>query len=121
MTFDFFAWWGEGRNAIEDEIKAELRILLTQHVGWLEFNRSYGNVIEQLEMEPNNSLLQVLVRAHIVESVHEYNVGVPEDRQVVVSQNFINFRQEDERLDMDLTFYIAQNLKRQDVTLRLGG
>lgn len=112
-----FAWWDENRNEPEKEITQEIMLIVMEPVGWLEFNRAYGNVIPDIEMEANNPILQTIIKAHMVESVMEYNLTVPEDRQIAISQNDIQFRQEDNEMDVDLTFYIMKNLKKVNLII----
>ena len=112
MTFDFFTFWGEGRNKIEDEIKTDIKTIIMELVGWLEFDRNQGNVIADLEYDPNNPILNMIISAHMIQSLMEHNQVLPEDRQIALGQNNIDIKQQDENMDVSIEFYILNNLKK---------
>lgn len=117
LSFDAFVWWGEDRNPIEYEIKMDIMMILMELVGWLEFNRSHGNIIRDSEYEANNPFLQILIKAHTTETVMEYNNTVPRERQLSISQRDINFIQEDNELYIAMDFYLLNNLKKLSIKM----
>lgn len=108
---DFDVVFFYGQNDLEIETKSDLISGLIQPKRTLYYNRNDGAGVVEKENFPNTIILNVFLRYSIVNWIGLRNTQVSDgtngmpDRRVAVSQNFIEFINNKNNLDINV-FYI---------------
>lgn len=106
VTFDNnLANYGSDNNLFDREIRTDLlrEIALTSQSA--TYSRASGLGIDMYENETLSEVTKVVIRLEIISAVDRYNAKVLPEKQVIISQEMIDFDQEDGELVINI-FYI---------------
>lgn len=95
-SFNFnldFADYGDGEDRVEAEIKRDVLRTLETSLQSKFFSRSEGAGIESLENEKLSEVDFALYKFQIVNGLLSYNEKVSVDRQIIVSQDFVEIEE----------------------------
>lgn len=105
------------RKSIPEELFAEFEMsqIIAQPRRSLFYFRKYGAGLNELENQPNTLLLQVKARHRVIEAVNYRNLFVTNgfentvDRRIATSQQAINVKQENDKLDIEVFYFLYSN------------
>lgn len=90
FTLNTILNYGESRDTLVAEIKAELLLRITNLLESQFFDRTQGGGLDNLENEMISEEQLIVLGTQLVTTVADYSAGVPDERKVITSQNWIN-------------------------------
>jgi hypothetical protein len=89
FTLNTILNYGESRDTLVAEIKAELLLRITNLLESQFFDRTQGGGLDNLENEMISEEQLIVLGTQLVTTVADYSAGVPDERKVITSQNWI--------------------------------
>jgi len=119
LTFDgTFAYYGSNKNALLDEILTDVKRYVITTLGTVPFQRNMGFGFEDLENESFSQEMIVYIKYLIANSIAIYNSAVVADRQVISSQELIDFQFDNEG-KLLIEIYVIPLITQQPILLTI--